>query len=133
MEQEYPDHITLWHFDFTRAFIGTPVIELSEIRIPIEKFGILKGVLGITVSTFFLSATLIYEDVVASRRTITRYADETETGFGEETEIVDGPFKESYRPMFLHRLQLVLKEPSAWVDWEIIAGSVRVEDKKPLK
>src|SRR5688572_22382818 len=111
MYQEYADYITLWHFDFTRAIIGTPVIGSSEVRVPIEKFGILKVVMDITVSTFFLSATLIYEDVVASRRTITRYTDETGTGFGEATNIIDGPFKESYRPMFLHRLHLVLKEP----------------------
>jgi hypothetical protein len=120
------EDVSALYFDFTRAYLYEPIIIHNQIMIPIEKFGVLAGYLEIKNFVFYSTCHLVYEDVISAKRIVHPY--HIPTGFLDTYELIDINRSVSLQDVFLFGLEGVSKERNAWIDWEIVAKSVRIEE-----
>ena len=128
-------HISNMHFDFTFVRIGRPDVTAQRLMVPIKTFSITAGYPGYERDTFFESCVLVYNQVLASTRIVLEYEVFTETenrGFKPKYVINDGPFVQPTDPnqLFTFRIGCISDELRAWVQWEILAASVHLENEK---
>ena len=126
------EHSSGLYFDFDRAYIVDWEITETEIRVTLEDFGVIGGYPAIPQYTFFASCVLVYEDVTSSKRIVRDYLDENRQTFGARHEYVDGPFQPSQKRMYLHSIDAVSKTLNAYIGWDIVAVSVRIEAGQQL-
>lgn len=123
-----PVHQSDEYFDFTTSYFGTPEISESTIQMPVYEFGVAKGYPGYTQDAYYDYCILVYEDVVRSIRTIYEYTTPERTDFKAKKIITDGPFVQVDKQVYLFGVTGVFVDLNAYVDWEIVAVSVRIEE-----
>jgi hypothetical protein len=130
-------HPSFEHFDFTESYIDVPEISQTSIRVPVRKFVILGGHPDYPKTTHFKRCVLVFEKVVSSKRNVSKYGAPKEKDnkliydIESEYEVSDGPFEQVEEEVFLHHLAGVFgvpEVPHGWLNWDIVASSVRMED-----
>lgn len=123
----YLEHPNQDFLDFTYSQYGDPEITKSTIRVPVKEFWVLKGFPEHDQDTYYKHGIVIYEDVVSSVRKIHEYASPERKEFKSEYVIKDGPFSVVEKEAYPCHLSGILEPQNAWIDWEIIAASIRIE------
>jgi|GEM_PF-2095271 len=124
----FKQDISAYHFDFTLAYIGKPEFVGNTIIVPLEKFGVIEGYQESENYVFYKSCKLVYRGVTSSVINVTEYTSPNGRGFKTPYKLEDVPFKEIAGDVALFGLEGVSRDLNAWIDWEIIAVSVFIED-----
>lgn len=107
MYPEYPDWERL---DFTYSQFGLPEVDNETLQVPVRDLWIYKGFPGYESEQKCTSATLLFEDVVSSERTLSEYGKlevkDRYRHFNIERRytILDGPFKLGQTKKHLHSI-----------------------------
>jgi hypothetical protein len=123
-----PEHPDFERLDFTHSKIGRPQIAKQSIRVRVRHLWVFKGFPGYDQEKLFKEATVVIEGVMSSERELDLYIPGTGKLSGMRETIVDGPFAEVKEPVFSMYCGGPSYDPEAWVEWYIVAASVRVED-----
>lgn len=130
MAEEYPYRYFL---DFTWLYLGTPTINETQIIVPVFEFSVDPGFPGYEDDVYYDVGTLVFNNVAESSRIIYEYSDLEEVN-GElrkriksKYTIIDGPFRETNKDLYLFVFEGVSKELNAWVHWEILMAEIIIE------
>lgn len=124
---EAKEHVSMKHFDFTRANIGEHKFVENTLTIQIQNFGVIEGYSTFNNFTFFDECTLTYKNVVRSVREIHEYATSDFREFKPMYKKVDVDSDKTEEQVFMFIIEGVSNELNAWIQWEIVAKSVDIE------
>lgn len=131
MFPEYPNLDEI--IDWSCSRFGKPQFDRTSIRVPVRMLRVGKDYPGYSKSTLLEKAVLVFEGVSSSERAISEYGDPQIRNGRRRYEIVksypitDGPFDTVNEQAYLFYIGGVSDDPHAWIEWEIVAVTVRVE------
>jgi hypothetical protein len=115
--------------ELTHSFqVGVPDITSRSIRIPAFDFSVFEA--GREYGKYYESAILVFEDVVSSTRHVKPFRHEPLVEGQGTYEVKDGPVDlvDSNQEVFHSKIDVYANRADAWVEWDIVAASVRVEE-----
>jgi|SRR5579859_1402865 len=114
--------------------VGIPEILSDSIRIPAFDFAVFDA--DYEYENYHENALLVFEGVLGSTRKVKLFANQHKVEKLGGHEIVDGPFRQPNPDRQLYHISISVysNPPDAWIDWDIIAESVHVDqiDKQTL-
>jgi hypothetical protein len=123
----FSEHPALGRLEFGHSAIGKPQISATSIRVPVRHLWVAKGFPGYDDERLYAQAVVVFDDVVSSEREICDYTPDRR-GFKTEYKLTDGPFAEVSKPVYSFYIGGISYDPEAWIEWNIVAASVHVED-----
>ena len=126
MFPEYPDLDEI--IDWSASKFGKPQVSGKTLYVPVCNLWVGEKFPGHEEPILYEEATLIFEDVVSSNRAVFEYLTPDGKGFKDKVIVSDGPFDEvTNKQMYSFYIGGISYDPFAWIEWEIIANSLRVE------
>lgn len=126
------EHPSADYFDFTWSEYGLPRITRTAIYLPVTNFWIAKGYNDSSTSKFYHKCLVIFLNVSHSVRRIHEYESADRRSIKSAYEIIDGPFDSQSKNKYIFYLDGISYVINAWVDWEIIAESVEIDESMEI-
>ena len=122
------EHPLSEYLDFGYSSFGQPEVGASTIRVPIREFSVAKGFPGVEQSVIYKQGALIFEGVKSSIRMVREYKTPKADSFKPEYTITHDDFVETDEEVYLFYLGGYSYDPFGWVEWDILAANVRIEE-----